>query len=87
MNWQDRISADPLICHGQACIKGTRAPVSVILDNLAAGQSYADIQSATVMGSRFLFGRRLLHLYLGLLQLIYVRVLLQHVQRTFLSRW
>ena len=28
MNWQDRISADPLICHGQACIKGTRAPVS-----------------------------------------------------------
>ncbi len=46
MNWQDRISADPLICHGQACIKGTRAPVSVILDNLAAGQSYADIQSS-----------------------------------------
>ena len=46
MNWQDRISADPLICHGPACIKGTWAPVSVILDNLAAGQSYADIQSS-----------------------------------------
>ena len=46
MNWQDRISADPLICHDQACIKGRRAPVSVILDNLAAGQSYADIQSS-----------------------------------------
>ena len=46
MNWQDRISTDPLICHGKACIKGTRIPVSVILDNLAAGQTYADIQKS-----------------------------------------
>jgi uncharacterized protein (DUF433 family) len=37
MNWQDRISVDPAICHGRACIKGTRIMVSVILDNLAAG--------------------------------------------------
>ncbi|HWL95466.1 MAG TPA: DUF433 domain-containing protein [Phycisphaerae bacterium] len=35
MNWQDRITSDPDICHGQACIKGTRIMVSVILDNLA----------------------------------------------------
>ena len=39
MNWQERIASDPHISHGQACIKGTRIPVSVILDNLAAGQS------------------------------------------------
>jgi uncharacterized protein (DUF433 family) len=36
MNWKDRISVDPAICHGQACIKGTRIMVSVVLDNLAA---------------------------------------------------
>ena len=37
MNWHDQIASDPNICHGQACIKGTRIPVSVVLDNLAAG--------------------------------------------------
>jgi uncharacterized protein (DUF433 family) len=37
MNWQERISVDPAVCHGQACIKGTRIMVSVVLDNLAAG--------------------------------------------------
>jgi uncharacterized protein (DUF433 family) len=37
MNWRDRITVDPSICHGQACIKGTRVMVSVVLDNLAAG--------------------------------------------------
>jgi uncharacterized protein (DUF433 family) len=42
MTWQERIHTDPLIGHGTACIRGTRIPVSVILDNLAAGQSYAD---------------------------------------------
>ena len=39
MNWQERISVDSNICHGKACIKGTRVMVSVILDNLAAGES------------------------------------------------
>jgi uncharacterized protein (DUF433 family) len=38
-NWQDRISVDPAICHGKACVKGTRIMVSVILDNLAAGEA------------------------------------------------
>ncbi len=33
----ERISINPNICHGTACIKGTRIMVSVILDNLAAG--------------------------------------------------
>jgi uncharacterized protein (DUF433 family) len=37
MNWRDFITVDPAVCHGQACIKGTRIMVSVVLDNLAAG--------------------------------------------------
>jgi len=37
MDWRSRISTDSTICHGQACIRGTRVPVSVVLDNLAAG--------------------------------------------------
>ncbi len=36
MSWRDRITSDPGICHGKACIRGTRIFVSVILDNLAA---------------------------------------------------
>ncbi len=39
MQWQDRVSVDPNICHGKACITGTRVMVSVVLDNLAAGES------------------------------------------------
>lgn len=38
-DWKDRISVDPSICHGKACIKGTRVMVSVILDNLASGET------------------------------------------------
>jgi len=37
MNWRDYVTVDPSVCHGQACIKGTRIMVSVVLDNLAAG--------------------------------------------------
>jgi uncharacterized protein (DUF433 family) len=37
MRWQDHITVDPTICHGRACIRGTRIMVSVVLDNLAAG--------------------------------------------------
>ena len=36
MNWRNYITVDPNVCHGKACIKGTRIMVSVILDNLAA---------------------------------------------------
>ncbi len=43
MNWPDYITVDPQICHGKACIKGTRIMVSVILDNLADGQSTEQI--------------------------------------------
>jgi uncharacterized protein (DUF433 family) len=37
MDWRDHITVDPMICHGQACVRGTRIPATVILDNLAAG--------------------------------------------------
>ena len=43
MNWQEYIHIDPEICHGRACIRGTRVMVSVILDNIAAGQSIETI--------------------------------------------
>ncbi|NPV92541.1 MAG: DUF433 domain-containing protein [Firmicutes bacterium] len=43
MNILDRISVDPEVCHGKACIVGTRIMVSVILDNLAAGMDREDI--------------------------------------------
>lgn len=43
MNWRDYVATDPDVCHGKACIKGTRVMVSVILDNLAAGLSFEEI--------------------------------------------
>ena len=36
MEWQNYITVNPTICHGKACIRGTRVMVSIILDNLAA---------------------------------------------------
>ena len=46
MNWRDRITVDPAVCHGQACIKGTRVMVSVVLDNLGAGETPEQIAAA-----------------------------------------
>jgi len=43
MEWWSRISVDPQVCHGKACIKDTRIPVSVILDNLGANQTFEEI--------------------------------------------
>jgi uncharacterized protein (DUF433 family) len=43
LNWRERISVDPMVCHGSACVRGTRIMVSVVLDNLAAGESHASI--------------------------------------------
>ncbi len=41
--WRDRIAIDPKVCHGKACIKGTRVMVSAILDYLNAGEDTAAI--------------------------------------------
>ncbi len=43
MNWWNYITVDPEICHGKACITGTRIMVSVILDNVAAGMTTNEI--------------------------------------------
>ncbi len=43
MNWRDRVSVDPSVCHGKVCIAGTRVMVSVILDNLAESVSHDEI--------------------------------------------
>lgn len=43
-NWQERITSDPNVCHGTPCIKGTRVMVSVIIDNLAAGENHESIK-------------------------------------------
>ena len=42
-NWRDRISVNPAVCHGKACIRGTRIMVSVVLDNLATGIPRSEI--------------------------------------------
>jgi uncharacterized protein (DUF433 family) len=39
----DRITLDPLICHGKPCIRGTRYPVENILQWLASGMTTEDI--------------------------------------------
>ena len=39
----ERISIDPKICHGQACIKGTRIPVHQIIRMLASGDKSEEI--------------------------------------------
>ncbi len=39
----DRITIDPNICHGQACVKGTRIPVHQIVHMLANGDSIEEL--------------------------------------------
>jgi len=39
----ERITIDPNICHGQACIKGTRIPVHQIIGMLANGDTIEDL--------------------------------------------
>ena len=43
--WAGLISTDPAVMSGQAVIAGTRVPVSVVLDCLAAGMSAEQIAS------------------------------------------
>ncbi len=42
----DRISVDPEVCHGKPTIKGTRIPVEIILNLLAAGETEKNILQA-----------------------------------------
>jgi uncharacterized protein (DUF433 family) len=54
-NWRERISVNPAVCHGKACIRGTRVLVSAVIDNVAAGisrkeilQSYPTLQDSDI---------------------------------------
>ena len=40
----DRIVIDPKICHGKPVVRGTRTPVTVILNALAGGDSFETLQ-------------------------------------------
>ena len=41
--WRDHLVSDARICGGQLCAKGTRIPITVILDNLAEGNDREEI--------------------------------------------
>lgn len=43
MNYVDRITVDPEICHGKPCIRGMRWPVVVLLDLLGSKMTYDEI--------------------------------------------
>lgn len=45
MQWQDHLVVSPEVMGGAVCYRGTRIPVSVVLDNLAAGLSDAAVQA------------------------------------------
>jgi uncharacterized protein (DUF433 family) len=54
-NWRERITVNPAVCHGRACIRGTRVMVSAVIDNVAAGvtrdeilQSYPVLRPADI---------------------------------------
>ncbi len=38
-----RISINPKVCHGQACIKGTRIPIHQIIHMLANGDTIEEL--------------------------------------------
>ena len=39
----ERISIDPRVCHGQACVRNTRIPVHQIVRMLADGDTFDDL--------------------------------------------
>jgi uncharacterized protein (DUF433 family) len=56
MDWREHIQSDPEVVHGQACFVGTRIPVSVVLDSLAAG-----IPQEEILGSYPSLSRNAIH--------------------------
>ena len=42
----DRVEIQPRVCGGKPIIKGTRIPVSIILEQLAEGEAWASILAA-----------------------------------------
>ena len=52
MDWRDHITVDPEICHGKACIAGTRVLVTTFLDNLTSGMDSEEITKSYPSVSR-----------------------------------
>lgn len=46
MEWKERISIDPNVCHGKPYIKGTRIMVWIIVGCLANGDTIEDVLEA-----------------------------------------
>ena len=46
MKLLERIEIDPRVCNGKPVIKGTRIPVTNILDQIAEGQSWESIRTS-----------------------------------------
>jgi len=45
MELSERIELDPRVCNGKPVIKGTRIPITVILEQLAEGKTWETIIS------------------------------------------
>jgi uncharacterized protein (DUF433 family) len=43
IDWRDHLSANPAVCGGRLCARGTRVLVTNILDSLAEGSSREEI--------------------------------------------
>jgi uncharacterized protein (DUF433 family) len=67
MDYSDRITLDPSICHGKPCIRGLRYPVENLLELLAGGMTteqiladYADLEREDVLAA-LSYAARLAH--------------------------
>lgn len=45
MELSERIELDPRVCNGKPVIKGTRIPITVLLEQLAEGKTWESILS------------------------------------------
>lgn len=43
MTLLERITIDPIICHGKPCIRGLRYPVASVLELLAGGMQSSEV--------------------------------------------
>jgi len=46
IDWHKFVTVDPEVHHGEACIKETRVPVSMIVGSVADGMSFDEIVDA-----------------------------------------
>lgn len=46
LDWRGKITSNPEVLLGKACVAGTRISVQLILENLSAGHSVSDLYEA-----------------------------------------